>query len=567
MQIETTRHNFYSYLRQTGEIVPGIVADDDYVWTFEPSKSFMAMPEVEMFILGLTEQCNLRCKYCCYSGDYQRNRTHSNHCMEGDDIEIIYDFIDSMTSIRPLHIAFYGGEPLTQYNLMRYAITKAEERWGEEVVFSVTTNATLLSVERIDWLMAHHVKLEISIDGTAKFHDRYRVDLTGKGSFHRMYRVLSYIVNEHQEYLTNVQLLMTLPSVEDLPAIAEYWNDDDVLRQLSPSHITGLAPNFANGVTKKDYETLKEQYLTLLDIYEQHQDWMVLKTYFDECIAYWIDRPIVDAGRSVPMSTCMPRNTKLYIDANKQIAVCEKISDHYRIGNIQEGIDWNKANTHVREYYHKRVQRCSRCPAIRGCDLCLTAIEFNEAQWDVLCHNERVYAQLYMLLFCEMAEREMLTKPSVPTLQTEHCTLNEIEENDIAALRAIFSDADTQRYLPALCDIARTDDGIKQILKSFRIYLSKNEGVLWGIRNHDTLVGFVATMDLSTNPTILFAMHPKYRNQGYMQESVRLATQYICDTKLTNELHTEVDVNNIASQKVLECCGYKVQKKQDSKYQ
>ena len=51
-------------------------------------------------------------------------------------------------------------------------------------------------------------------------------------------------------------------------------------------------------------------------------------------------------------------------------------------------------------------------------------------------------------------------------------------------------------------------------------------------------------------------MHPKYRNQGYMQESVRLATQYICDTKLTNELHTEVDVNNIASRKVLERCGY-----------
>ena len=69
-------------------------------------------------------------------------------------------------------------------------------------------------------------------------------------------------------------------------------------------------------------------------------------------------------------------------------------------------------------------------------------------------------------------------------------------------------------------------------------------------------------MDLATNPTIFFAMHPKYRNQGYMQESVRLATQYVCDAKLTNELHTEVDVNNIASQKVLERCGYKVKEEQ-----
>lgn len=408
MYIETTGHNFYSYVRQTGEIVPGIVADDEYVWTFDPNKPFTAMPEVEMFILGITEQCNLRCKYCCYSGEYKSNRAHSNHYMSENDIEGIYDFIDSITSIRPLHIAFYGGEPLTQYELVQHAISRAEERWNKDVLFSVTTNATLLSVERINWLMAHHVKMEISIDGTARFHDRNRVGQTGNGSFLQMYKALSYIVNEHHEYLSNIQLLMTLPSVEGLPAIAEDWHNDSVLRQLTPSHITGLAPNFAKGVVKKEYLTLKEQYLKLLYVYEQHQDWSVLKAYFDGCIAYWNDRPIVDAGNSVPMSTCMPRNTKLYIDASKQIAVCEKISDSYRIGSVQKGIDWNKANAHVHTYYNKRVQRCGNCPAIRVCDLCLTAIEFNDEQWDVLCHNERVYAQLYMLLFCEMAERGML---------------------------------------------------------------------------------------------------------------------------------------------------------------
>lgn len=408
MYIETTRHNFYSYMRQTGEIVPGVVADDDYVWMFEPNKPFTEMSEVEMFILGITEQCNLRCKYCCYSGEYQSNRTHSNRCMSENDIEEIYDFIDQTTSIRPLHIAFYGGEPLIRYDLIQYAIIKAEERWNDGILFSITTNATLLTVERIDWLMSHHVKMEISIDGTVKFHDRNRIDKIGNGSFRQMYQALAYIVNEHYEYITNIQLLMTLPSVEDLSAIAEDWHNDIVLRQLTPSHITGLAPNFAKRVAKKDYETLKEQHLALLNVYEQHQDWSVLKTYFDECIAYWKDRPIVDAGCSVPMSTCMPRNTKLYIDASKQFAVCEKISDKYRIGTVQKRIDWDMANLHVDIYYNKRVQRCCHCPAIRVCDLCLTAIEFSDDQWDILCHNERVYALLYMLLFCEMAERGMI---------------------------------------------------------------------------------------------------------------------------------------------------------------
>lgn len=408
MFVETTKHNSYSYLRQTGEIVPGIVADDDYVWTFDPLTPFLTMPDLDMFILGITEQCNLRCTYCCYSGEYANNRSHSTHSMTRSDIDDIFNFISGLSSKRAFRIAFYGGEPLMHYNLVQYAIEKASKLWNGEVTFSITTNATLLTKDKIDWLIAHHIKLEISIDGTAKFHDKCRIDSAGNGSYSRMYQALSYIFQEYPDYIPNLQLLMTLPTFDVLPSIAEEWNNDVILKHIAPTHITAVAPNFSKGVFRKEFDLLKVQYLKLLDLYEQHQDWLVLKTFFNECIAYWKDRPIVDAGNSVPMSTCMPRNNKLFIDTNKQIAVCEKISDSFRIGTVDEGVDWNEANEQVKMYYNKRVHRCVHCPAIRMCDLCLTAIEFNEEQWDVLCHNERVYARLYMLMFCEMAERGII---------------------------------------------------------------------------------------------------------------------------------------------------------------
>lgn len=408
MFVETTKHNSYSYLRQTGEIVPGIVADDDYVWTFDPLTPFLTMPDLDMFILGITEQCNLRCTYCCYSGEYANNRSHSRHSMTRSDIDDIFNFISGLSSKRAFRIAFYGGEPLMHYNLVQYAIEMASKLWNGEVTFSITTNATLLTKDKIDWLIAHHIKLEISIDGTAKFHDKCRIDSAGNGSYSRMYQALSYIFQEYPDYIPNLQLLMTLPTFDVLPSIAEEWNNDVILKHIAPTHITAVAPNFSKGVFRKEFDLLKVQYLKLLDLYEQHQDWLVLKTFFNECIAYWKDRPIVDAGNSVPMSTCMPRNNKLFIDTNKQIAICEKISDNFRIGTVDEGVDWNEANEQVKMYYNKRVHRCVHCPAIRMCDLCLTAIEFNEEQWDVLCHNERVYARLYMLMFCEMAERGII---------------------------------------------------------------------------------------------------------------------------------------------------------------
>lgn len=566
MNSTTLHNNSYSYLRQTNEIVQGVVDDSRYAWTFTPPSEFSSMPEVYMFIIAITEQCNLRCTYCCYSGEYEGNHSHSSQTLCEDDIQAIYDFIDKTAKTKPIRISFYGGEPLVNYPLVQYAIQLGQQRWEDDVTFSVSTNGTLLTEKRIDWLVNNGVELAISIDGTQTFHDAHRVDAKGNGSYTNVRNALAYLHNNPFNQYPKVVLMMTLPSVSKLMPIAQEWHKDEVLQHYAPTHISGLTPNFLQGVAKEDWETLKTQYIQLLDAYEQHPEWSVLQTFFDEIVSYWKNRPVFEVSESTPLSTCMPVNTKLYIDANLQLAVCEKFNDRFRIGSINDGIGWQKANEMTKEYYRKRENRCTYCPAVRMCNMCLTSIAYTDEQWDTLCHNERLNHQLHMFLFCEMAERGMLTKPSVPTLLSDHCTLNEIGENDIAAMRTIFSDADTQRNLPDLCDIAQTIEGIRQILKSFRTYLSKNEGILWGIRKHDTLIGFVATMDLSTNPTIFFAMHPKYRNQGYMQESVRLATRYICDAKLTNELHTEVDVNNIASQKVLERCGYKVKEKQSLRF-
>ena len=408
MNIQTRSGNVYSYLRRTNEIVGGIVSDDNYTWHFDSLHPFGAMPEVEMFIIGITEQCNLRCTYCCYSGAYINNRTHSNRILTSNDIDEIYDFIFWMSNNKHIRIAFYGGEPLLQYQLIQYAIKKGIERWENYVEFSISTNATLLTKDKIDWLVRNNVEMAISIDGTRFFHNKHRVDALGTGSYDKVYAALSYIKQAYPEYMMSVVLQMTLASYRDIILIAEEWNNDSLLKYFSPSNIHGLSPNFENGVKLISYEETKELYTQILDKHEKHKDWVVLKVLLNECIAYWKDRPIVDAGTSVPMATCMPINTKLYIDSRKEIGVCEKVADMYRIGNVKDGINWKHANEIIGEYYKRRVERCKYCPAIRMCDMCLTAMEYSDEQWDILCHNERVYVKVFMFLYCEMAERGLI---------------------------------------------------------------------------------------------------------------------------------------------------------------
>ncbi|MBQ2980153.1 MAG: radical SAM protein [Bacteroidaceae bacterium] len=408
MEIRTRSGNIYSYNKHTGEILGGSISAQLPVWDFAPFVSFESMPQVDSFILGITEQCNLRCTYCCYSGSYVNKRVHNITSMDSRGIDEILAFIDSFTGKRPIKLFIYGGEPLLNYNLVKYTIEKSRKRWSNDVSFTISTNGTTLTKERIDWLVANNIVLALSIDGTKPFHDSYRVDAQGNGSYTRVYDALKYIKTTYPEYAKEMSLIMTLASFDKIVDIAEAWHNDEILHDMSPTMMNSLAPNFSQGVDRADYEEVKEFYDTLLDTYEKHQDWVVLRKLLESCVAYWKERPIFEPSSAVPMATCLPNNTKLYIDSNLQIGVCEKMSDNYRIGNIKDGIDWVKANSVVRDYYNKRVERCKDCSAVRMCNMCLTAMEYTDEQWDILCHNELVYTRVFMYLFCEMAERGLI---------------------------------------------------------------------------------------------------------------------------------------------------------------
>lgn len=408
MTVTTCNGNVYSYIRRTNKIVGGLVEEKNFVWTFEPLKPFSLMAEVNMFIIGITEQCNLRCSYCCYSGEYVNNRSHGNKSLTSDDIDEIYDFMQKTSGKRPLLVAFYGGEPLLQFPLIKQMVAKGKERFGDEVRFSITTNATLLTPDVIDWAFSCQIELTISIDGTKEFHDKHRIFANGAGSFDKVRNALTYIKSNYQHLLKLLSIQMTLTSFRNIVKIAESWNEDDVLRDFTPSMIHGVSPNFSTGVKKSVYEEERSFYVSLLDVFEHHQDWGVLGVVLNECIDDWKNRPILEVVGPVPMPTCMPVNTKLYIDASKEIGVCEKVADKYRIGSVEKGIDWDKANEMVKDFYAKRTKRCRLCPVVRVCDICLTSIGYSDEQLDVICHNERVYAQVSMFLFCEMAERGLI---------------------------------------------------------------------------------------------------------------------------------------------------------------
>ena len=67
---------------------------------------------LNQIVLQVTQNCNLRCSYCAYSGSYY-NRKHSNKQMSKETaLRAVDFFMEHSSEIEDATIGFYGGEPL-----------------------------------------------------------------------------------------------------------------------------------------------------------------------------------------------------------------------------------------------------------------------------------------------------------------------------------------------------------------------------------------------------------------------------------------------------------------------
>lgn len=148
--------------------------------------------------IDLTENCNLACDYCF---------THSSH--ERRDIDpdmarrMITWFLEQATN-KDCSIAWWGGEPLLQYGLIKELVPYAKEeaeRLGKHISFGGTTNGVLYTPDKVEWLFSNASGFIVSLDGRKDVHDAHRKFKNGKGSWEIVDRNLreALKVNDNQK--------------------------------------------------------------------------------------------------------------------------------------------------------------------------------------------------------------------------------------------------------------------------------------------------------------------------------------------------------------------------------
>ncbi len=213
---------------------------------------------VKALCLNIAHGCNLRCRYC-FAGDGQYHG--SVDFMSPETAIKAIDFLIAKSGTRKrLEVDFFGGEPLLNMKAVRAAIDHAravEKQAGKEFRFTITTNASLLTDELIEYFNREMYNVVLSIDGRKDVHDYMRPTASGEGSFDKALENSLKLVRARGDksyYVRGTFTSRNLDFAKDVLALNDYG-----FGQVSLEPVV-LPSDDPLALKEEHIETLKEQY-------------------------------------------------------------------------------------------------------------------------------------------------------------------------------------------------------------------------------------------------------------------------------------------------------------------
>lgn len=343
--------------------------------------------------LQITQQCNLNCHYCAYSGNYY-TRQHANKWMSFETAKKAIDYVvQHSRDTNLLNIGFYGGEPLLAFETLKkcvhYAVERAE---GKKPQFRFTTNGTLLTEEKFDFLVNHNFRIIISLDGPKHIHDKHRrYKDSNIGSFDTIINNVKLLKKKYPLfYRSNVSFNTVLDPLNNFNDINEFILNSEMLdsQYISSSVIDGnyikeKIPYSEDFIAEFEYEIFK-LYLVKLNWMNNDKISPLVLSYFSSIrrIAniiegYFQEEVQKKFHRSGP---CIPGVMKLFVSVDGGLFVCEKVSetsDAALIGHIDSGIDIIKAKE-ILNMEQATSNKCRNCWAYYFCYICVAIADDGE---------------------------------------------------------------------------------------------------------------------------------------------------------------------------------------------
>lgn len=370
---------------------------------------------------NLTDQCNLRCKYCSFSGIYDTRRTHADTKLSEEVAFNALDFFFKRTkeTTEKINIGFYGGEPLLNFPLMKKIVHRTIKKYyNPNIKFSFTTNGMLLNKpEIIDFIIKYNIRVSVSLDGPEHIHDKWRTTREDKGTFKTVLKNLSKIKNKNKEYyLDKISFECTLVPPYDILTVNNFFRSHPLTKKNS------LTFNMVNTVHMSK-EIFQRDDNEIIKNFKKSREFMIesfVKNKPEEAegiISTWL-RSLVRIHRREKINEsmylslngiCLPGVQRLFVNSSGKFYMCEKVDYCFPIGSVQKGFSYKKIAKLLNTYKRVVEEKCKDCWARYFCSQCYFSIagkgRMSLAYKDTYCDITRKRTEINLRTYLTIREK------------------------------------------------------------------------------------------------------------------------------------------------------------------
>ena len=177
----------------------------------------------------LTNQCNFSCRYCFVE------KKNKNLSIKNIKV-MVTNIMNSAKKNRLKSIDFVlaGGEPLLKLKEIKKMAAEIK-KIGKKILIpykiAIITNGSLLTENIAKYFKKNKIRVSISLDGVANYHNNTRVFPDGRGTYKFVHKGIK--IAKKFKILDNVNVVITSKNIEHLPDLAKFLLKNQILFAFS----------------------------------------------------------------------------------------------------------------------------------------------------------------------------------------------------------------------------------------------------------------------------------------------------------------------------------------------
>lgn len=314
-------------------------------------------------VLNVNTGCNLSCTYC-YKEDL--DTPSAGRKME---LQTAIDSVEMLLRESPdedrYTVVFFGGEPLSNRPLIEAMVDYCDQRFAslsKQVEYVMTTNATLLTDEIIDWLNAHRFGLSVSMDGPKAIHDKNRITVGGQGTYDVVRRKAQRLLERYDSRPVGARVTLTRGTTE----VERIW--DHLFNEMGFSEV-GFAPVTSGDISSYNLtaEELVEVFAGMKRLGERYLDAALEHRNIGFSNMHQLITDLHEGHKKA--LPCGAGLKMLAVDHEGELNLCHRFtgSEMPTFGNVKSGVQ----QVELGDFLSKRLDRTDTgCASCRIRNLC-----------------------------------------------------------------------------------------------------------------------------------------------------------------------------------------------------